>query len=49
MILTGYLVVNLASGGPFWQTALAAGALAVNLALLALSLVRRQRDSSPRR
>ncbi|MFJ6631735.1 hypothetical protein ACIQMR_10105 [Streptomyces sp. NPDC091376] len=49
VILTGYLVVNLASGGPFWRTALAAGALAVNLALLAIPLVRRQRSASPQR
>ncbi|WP_328726671.1 hypothetical protein [Streptomyces sp. NBC_00259] len=49
VILTGYLVVNLASGGPFWQTALAAGALAVNLVLLAIPLVRKQRSTSPRR
>ncbi|MEV6397701.1 hypothetical protein AB0M39_23510 [Streptomyces sp. NPDC051907] len=49
VILTGYLVANLASGGPVWQTALAAGALAVSLALLAVPLVRRQRAGSPRR
>ncbi|MFI1395885.1 hypothetical protein [Streptomyces sp. NPDC020681] len=49
VILTGYLVSNLASGGPFWQTALAAGALAVDLALLAAHLVRKQRASSPQR
>ena len=42
VILTGCLVSNLASGGPFWQTALASGALAVTLALLAIPLVRRQ-------
>lgn len=35
VILTGYLLVGIASGGPFWQIALAAGALAVNLAILA--------------
>ncbi|MCX4820388.1 hypothetical protein OG883_10795 [Streptomyces sp. NBC_01142] len=49
VILTGYLVGNLASGGPFWHTALASGALAVTLALLAVPLVRRQRESSPQR
>ncbi|MEU6705409.1 hypothetical protein [Streptomyces wuyuanensis] len=49
VILTSYLVGNLAAGGPFWQTALAAGALAVCLALLAVPLLRRQRARSPRR
>ncbi|WP_328860724.1 hypothetical protein [Streptomyces sp. NBC_00306] len=49
VILAGYLVANLASGGPFWQTALAAGALAVSLVLVALPAVRRQRNGSSRR
>ncbi|MGW7362254.1 hypothetical protein ACWGI8_02250 [Streptomyces sp. NPDC054841] len=48
VILTGCLVGNLASGGPIWQTALAAGALAVDLALLVVHL-RKQRGSSPQR
>ncbi|MCZ7456134.1 hypothetical protein [Streptomyces sp. WMMC940] len=49
VIFTGYLAANVASGGPFWQTVLASGALAVSLALLAIPLVRRRRRSAPGR
>lgn len=42
VILVGYLVTNLASAGPAWQTVLAAVALATELALLTVSLLRKR-------
>ncbi|MFD4246026.1 hypothetical protein ACFWP3_31205 [Streptomyces sp. NPDC058525] len=49
VLLTAYLVVTLVSGGPSWQIALAGGALAVNLALLATRLPRGRRGVPPGR
>ncbi|MGP3690219.1 hypothetical protein ACTVZO_36915 [Streptomyces sp. IBSNAI002] len=49
VLLTVYLVVAIVSGGPTWQIALAAGALALNLALLATRLLRGRRDVPPGR
>ncbi|MFI9271479.1 hypothetical protein ACIGXM_12295 [Kitasatospora sp. NPDC052896] len=49
VILVGYLVANLASHGPVWETALAAAALAAQLALFAPHLLReRTAKSTPR-
>ncbi|WP_405835522.1 hypothetical protein OG528_01555 [Streptomyces platensis] len=49
VILVGYLMTNLASAGPVWQTVLAAVALATELALLTVSLLRkRPAASTPR-
>ncbi|MGW8970045.1 hypothetical protein [Streptomyces platensis] len=42
VILVGYLVSHLASAGPAWQTVLAAAALATELALLTVSLLRKR-------
>ncbi|MCX4637659.1 hypothetical protein QT196_02385 [Streptomyces sp. P9-2B-2] len=42
VLLVGYLVTNLASAGPAWQTVLAAVALATELALLTVSLLRKR-------
>ncbi|MBL1098400.1 hypothetical protein [Streptomyces coffeae] len=49
VILVGYLVANLASGGPAWQTVLAAVALATELALFTAYLLRKRRAESTRR
>lgn len=49
LLLTVYLVAGLASGGPLWQTVLAAVALAVNLALLATRLARGRTPGRPGR
>ncbi|MER5777420.1 hypothetical protein ABT144_24650 [Streptomyces sp. NPDC002039] len=46
VILAGYLVVAMVSGGPVWQIALAAGALAVDLAILGTRLARKRPDAS---
>ncbi|MFC9221976.1 hypothetical protein ACFT8W_14670 [Streptomyces hygroscopicus] len=42
VILAGYLLSSLVSGGPAWQTALAASALAVDLALLTADVLRKR-------
>ncbi|MFD5887934.1 hypothetical protein ACFWHQ_18420 [Streptomyces sp. NPDC060334] len=49
VILAGYLVVAVVSGGPVWQIALAGGALAVDLAILATRLSRKRPGGSPGR
>ncbi|MFD9374344.1 hypothetical protein ACFWBH_02210 [Streptomyces sp. NPDC059999] len=49
VILAGYLLVALVSDGPIWQIALAAGALAVDLAILATRLSRKRTGDSPGR
>ncbi|MER5869547.1 hypothetical protein [Streptomyces sp. NPDC002044] len=49
VILTGYLVAGIASGGPLWQIGLAAGALAVHLAILATRRSRGRPSGPPAR
>ncbi|MFJ7899448.1 hypothetical protein ACIQ6V_02845 [Streptomyces sp. NPDC096198] len=45
-VFATYLISSLSSRGPLWQTALAATALAIELALLATRLLRRRRTGS---